>query len=83
MKTLISNKVILVLLAAMAILTTICAVLLGFQGLLSSLHDAAAARVLQWIGLACMILLITDIMLLVGALSVRALEQDRDASDDS
>ena len=71
------------LLAALAILIVICAVLMGFQVLLSSLHDTVAARALQWIGFGCVILLITDVLLLVGALSVRALEQDRHQSNDS
>jgi len=80
---LISNKVVSTLLAAFAVLTVTCAVLMGFQSLLSSLHDAVAARALQWIGFGCSILLITDVVLLVGALSVRALEQDRSGPNDS
>ena len=79
----ISNKVVSALLAALAILTVACAVLMGFQVLLSSLHDTVAARVLQWVGFGCVILLITDLVLLVGALSVRVLEQDRRGPNDS
>ncbi|HRX78372.1 MAG TPA: hypothetical protein P5307_04880 [Pirellulaceae bacterium] len=71
------------LLAGLAILTVVCTVLMGFQVLLSSLHDTAAARALQWIGFGCVILLITDLVLLVGALSVRALEQERSGPNDS
>jgi len=80
---LISNKIVSALLAALAILVVTCAVLMGFQALLSSLHDSAAARALQWIGFGCVILLIVDVLLLVGALSVRALEQDRRGPHDS
>jgi hypothetical protein len=80
---LISNKVVSTLLAAFAILIVSCAVLMGFQVLLSSLHDTVAARALQWIGFGCVILLITDVVLLVGALSVRALEQDRHRPNDN
>lgn len=79
----ISNKVVSALLAALAVLTVTCAVLMGFQVLLSSLHDTVAARALQWIGFGCVILLITDLVLLVGALSVRVLEQDRHDPNDS
>ena len=79
----ISNKIVSALLAALAILTVSCAVLMGFQALLSSLHDAVAARVLQWVGLGCLVLLITDLVLLVAALSVRVLEQDRRGPHDS
>ncbi|MDA1054867.1 MAG: hypothetical protein O3C40_30960 [Planctomycetota bacterium] len=79
----ISNRIVSTLLAALAILTVAGAVLMGFQVLLSSLHDTVAARALQWIGFGCLILLVTDLVLLVGALSVRALEQDRDRSNDS
>ena len=79
----ISNKVVSSLLAALAILTVTCAVLMGFQVLLSSLHDTVAARVLQWIGLGCVILLIADLVLLVGALSIRVLEQDHQDPNDS
>ncbi len=79
----ISNKVVSALLAALAILTVTCAVLMGFQALLSSLHDSAAARVLQWIGMGCVILLVIDVLLLVSALAVRVLEQDRRGPNDS
>ena len=79
----ISNKVVSALLATLAILTVTCAVLMGFQVLFSSLHDTVAARVLQWIGFGCVLLLITDLVLLVGALSVRELERDRHNSNDS
>lgn len=79
----ISNKIVSALLAALAILTVTCAVLMGFQVLLSSLHDSAAARALQWIGFGCLVLLIVDVLLLVGALAVRALEQDRRGPRDS
>ena len=79
----ISNKVVATLLAALAVLTVTCAVLMGFQVLLSSLRDTVAARVLQWIGLGCLVLLIADLLLLVGALSVRVLEQDRHGPNDS
>lgn len=79
----ISNKVVSTLLAALAILTVACAVLLGFQTLPLALRDTAAALALRWICLGCVILLITDLVLLVGALSVRALERDQQGSDDS
>ena len=79
---LISNKIISALLAAFAILIVTCVVLMAFQALLGALHDTLAARTLQWIGIGCIILLVTDILLLVGALSVRALEQDRRRSND-
>lgn len=78
----ISNKIVSTLLAAFAILIVTCAVLMGFQVLLSSLHDTVAARVIQWIGCGCVILLVIDLVLLVGALSVRAVEQDRRRSND-
>ena len=69
--------------AALVILTVICTVLMGFQVLLGALQDAAAARVLHWIGLGGMILLVIDVFLLVGALAMRVLEQDRNGSNDS
>jgi hypothetical protein len=74
---LISNRVISILLGTLAILTVACAVLMGFQVLLSSLHDTIAARTLQWIGFGCLILLVTDLLLLVGALAARLIEQDQ------
>ena len=79
----ISNKVVSTLLAALAILTVTCAVLMGFQVLLSSLHDTVAARAIQWIGFGCLILLVSDLVLLVGALAARTLEQNRSDTDDS
>ncbi|MBC8351225.1 MAG: hypothetical protein H8E66_04515 [Planctomycetes bacterium] len=78
----ISNKVVTALLAAFAILIVSCAVLMGFQVLLSSLHDAAAAQVLQWVGFGCLALLVIDVLLLIGALAVRSLDQDRHRPDE-
>ena len=74
----ISSKVVSTLLAALALLTVSCAVLMGFQVLFNSLHDTVAAGALRWIGFGCVILLVIDLLLLVGALAARALEQDRE-----
>ncbi len=72
----ITNKVVASLLAGLAILSAICAVLLGFTSLLSSLNDTVAASALTWIGMGCVILLITNALLLIAALAVRSLEQN-------
>ncbi len=71
----ITNKVVLALLAVLAVLTVVCTVLMGFQTLFTSLQDTAAASVLSWIGLGCVILLLADVLLLVAALAVRSVEQ--------
>ncbi len=71
----ITNKVISTLLSALAVLTVLCVVLMGFQTLFSTLQDTVAARVLLWIGLGSLILLLTDVLLIVAALAIRTLEQ--------
>jgi hypothetical protein len=77
----IPSKVISALLAALTILTVACAVLMAFQLLLGALQDGGAADVLRWIGFGCLLLLIVDVLLLVGALAIRAVQQDQNSDD--
>lgn len=77
----ISRKLISALLATLSILIVACAVLLGFQLLLSALQDSAAAATLGAVSLGCVILLVVDVLLLVGALAIRVLEQDQNGED--
>ena len=73
----ISRPVFVVLVGAMAVLLAAFSVVMAFYALVSGLGDATGARVLLWIGIGCLILIVADLLLLVGALGLRAME-DRD-----
>ena len=77
MTVVLSRRVLTVLVGAMAVLLTAFSVTMAFCALLSGLGDATGARVLLWVAVAVLILFVADVLLLVGALGLRALE-DRD-----
>lgn len=77
MTVVLSRRVFALLVGALAVLLTAFSVTMAFYALLSGLGDSTGARVLLWIAVAGLILLVADLVLLVGALGLRALE-DRD-----
>ena len=50
----------------------------GAAALAGGLGDAAGSRGLFWFAIVALVLLVIDVILLVAALGVRALESDRD-----
>ncbi len=64
---------VLVLILAQFILLVVLAVLIGGYALTSAAHDAAGATALWWLAMGCLMLLVTNVVLLVGALGVAAL----------
>ena len=71
----ISHRIIIVLVGGFALLLVAFAVIMAFYALIVSLGDAPAGKVLFWIAMGALILLITDVVLLVGALGLRAVQQ--------
>ena len=63
---------LLVLVTGLTVLITTFAVLMAFHSLFSALGDAVAARVLFGFAIACLVLLVVDVLLLVGVLGMRA-----------
>jgi hypothetical protein len=64
---------------ALPILVLTFGVLAGASSLARGLGDAAGARGLFWIGMMALILIVVDVLLLVGVLGIRAMEEADDA----
>jgi hypothetical protein len=63
---------------ALPVLVVTFAVVLGAAALAGGLGDAAGSRGLLWLAMAALVLLVIDVVLLVAALGIRALEAERD-----
>lgn len=74
----IPRTIVLSLVAAAAVLLVALAVLVGGYALASLAQDAVAATVLWWLSMALLMTLIGDLVLLVGVLALRELDQRDD-----
>jgi hypothetical protein len=80
----VPKPVLTVLVYALPILVVAYGVLMGGATLAGAVQDAAAAVALKWIAAGCLLILVMDLVLLVGALGVNALaRQDRSGDDTS
>lgn len=68
----------LFLVTGLAILIVALAVLLAFQALFSALGDTLVARVLGGIAIACLVMLVVDVLLLVGVLGMLAVHESEE-----
>ena len=78
----IPRRLLTKLVFALPILITSFAVILGAALLAQALGDVAGARGLFWIAIGALIALVIDVLLLVGALGLLALDQRRDQPRD-
>jgi hypothetical protein len=69
----ISRRVFTVLVGGLAVLVVAFAVLMAFYLLISALGDAAASRAILWTAVGCLVFLVADLVLLVGALGLQSL----------
>ena len=78
------RPILTILVFALPILVVAFAVLMGGSALARATQDLAAARALQWIGAGLLMLTVVDLVMLVGALGLKALSDKdvRDSSDD-
>ena len=60
------------------ILVVTFGVVVGASALATALGDVGGAKGLFWVGIVAVILLVVDVLLLVGALGVQAMERWRD-----
>jgi hypothetical protein len=70
----IPRVVFFVLVAGLSIFVVAFAVLMAFYALVTGLGDLVAARALLWTAMACLILAAVDLLLLVGALGLQAMQ---------
>ena len=79
----IPRRIIAVLVYALPLCLVACSVMTGAMVLAQSTQDQAAARVLKWIAATALLLGVIDMTLLVGALGLNAVADNRDDSDAS
>ena len=78
----IPQRALAVLVGVLAILVVAFSVLMAFYLLVLALGDAVASRAPLGTAFGCLILLVTDMVLLVGALGLKSLERrDRHTGD--
>jgi len=77
------RRALLVLVFAQFVLLVAFAVLVGGYALATTAGDPWGASVLWWLAMGCLMLIVTDVLLLVGVLGITALIQSepRDRSD--
>jgi hypothetical protein len=86
------RRCLLFLVTGLAVLVVAFAVLMAFQMIFFALGDAFAVRILSGIAVACLVLLVVDVLLLVGVLGMQAVQDpyevrrppndQRDGTDD-
>ena len=64
---------------SLPILVVAFGVLMGASALAEALHDAVGSRVLRWVAMTCLMLLVSDALLLVGILGLNSLGDDDDS----
>jgi hypothetical protein len=79
----IPRTVLSILVYALPLLAVTFAVLMGGFALALATQDATGAVVLRWIAMSILILLVSDMVLLLGVLGLRALGEEDTQQDDS
>jgi hypothetical protein len=78
----IPRQFLRILVLAMPILVVAFAVVMGGSSLIQATGDALAARVMRWVAAAVLVLAVTDLLLLVTVLGLKALEEaDSDSNN--
>ena len=76
----VSRQFLAILVYSLPVLVVAFAVLMGAQALARATQDTTGATILWWIAMGCLITLVVDVLLLVGALGVDALSERNDRS---
>ena len=77
-KTLIPRRILVVLVLALPVLLVAFAVVMGGWGRAQGMGDPGGATALRWIAMGCLMLLVIDLILLLMALGLNAIEERRD-----
>jgi len=73
---LIPRRVLTTLVFALPLLVFVFAVLMGAAALTQAMQDEVGARVLRWIAVGVLLLTVTDMLLLLCVLGLKALSDD-------
>lgn len=79
----IPRQILTVLVFALPVLVVAFGVLMGGFLLAQAMEDSPGAEVLRWIAIGVLLVMVTDIVLLVGVLGIKALGDRDDRSDSS
>ena len=74
----VPRRILVVLVLALPVLVVAFAVVMGGWGLAQGMGDPAGATALRWIGMACLMLLVMDGVLLLTALGLNAIDERRE-----
>lgn len=74
----VPRRILVVLVLALPVLVVAFAVVMGGGGLAQGMGDPAGATALRWIGMACLMLLVMDGLLLLLALGLNAIDERRE-----
>ena len=79
----VPHRILVVLVYALPVLIISLAVLMGGYALLHAANEspAIASTVFFWVGIGCLIFLIIDIVLLIGALGINAIAAGDERSE--
>jgi hypothetical protein len=72
------RSVFAILVFALPVLVVAFGILMGGSALARATEDLPAANVLQWVALSLLMLTLVDLVLLVGALGLKALAEEND-----
>jgi hypothetical protein len=79
----VPRPVLVILVFALPVLAVAFGVVLGGAALAQATQDLPGALVLRWIAMGLLMLAITDLVLLVGVLGIRALDEPPEPPDRS
>ncbi len=74
----VPKRFLSILVFGLPVLVVLFAVSVGGHALATEVSDSAGARGLWWVAIGVLVLLLSDLILLVGVLGIRALGGDAD-----
>ena len=74
------KQLLTALVYTLPVLVVAFGVVMGAYGLLAAMQDAVAARVLFWIGMTILMIIVSNVILLVGALGLDAVSLEGEES---
>lgn len=78
----VSRRFVTFLVVCLPLLIVAFAVLMGGYAVATAAHDATGATALWWIAMACVMLLVMDVLLLLVALGLDHIRQFHDVTRD-
>lgn len=74
----IPRPILSLLVFGLVLLLVAFSVLMAFYALISAMGDSAGATALLWAAIICLVMLVVDMILLLGALGLRSLRDEEE-----